>query len=49
MFEELRSKLPREAKSAPQGVALDDPDTLRAIVEEVESELLQRLVEEHPE
>jgi hypothetical protein len=43
-FAELRQKLPNELRSAPLGVALDDPEVVRAALADVEQVLLPRLL-----
>jgi DNA repair exonuclease SbcCD nuclease subunit len=43
-FAELRQKLPNELRTAPLGLALDDPEVLRAALDDVEQILLPRLL-----
>ena len=43
-FTELYQKLPNELRTAPLGLPLDDPETLRAALEDVEQLLLPRLL-----
>jgi DNA repair exonuclease SbcCD nuclease subunit len=44
-FDDLKRKLPRELREGEEGIRLDDPETLRGALDDVEQLLLPRLVE----